>query len=226
MQVNEIFESISGEVGLFPQGSRATFIRLQGCNLDCAFCDAPESRKQTTKKGKYMVFSEILNSLSKTGNKNVVITGGEPLGQSEPLFDLIQILINANFRVSIETNGTFAIPNSLLGLPNLGWVMDYKLDFPDRMHSSRYMPLTKNDYVKFVIRDRMDMSAATHIHKDLYQRGCLANVAYSPVIWTGKNKGVHLDDLAIRSELIMAFLKKKKLPGILNLQIHKLINME
>jgi len=39
LNVNEIFTSISGEVGgAFPQGSVVTFIRLQGCNLKCPWC--------------------------------------------------------------------------------------------------------------------------------------------------------------------------------------------
>lgn len=38
LRVNEIFSSINGEVCNFHQGSLCTFIRLQGCNLDCTYC--------------------------------------------------------------------------------------------------------------------------------------------------------------------------------------------
>lgn len=38
MKVNEIFQSISGEVGNIPQGAITWFIRFQGCNLECNWC--------------------------------------------------------------------------------------------------------------------------------------------------------------------------------------------
>jgi len=38
MRVNSIFNSISGEVGIIPQGAVTTFIRFQGCNLQCDWC--------------------------------------------------------------------------------------------------------------------------------------------------------------------------------------------
>lgn len=38
IRIAEVFESISGEVGGFPQGSPCTFVRLAGCSLRCPFC--------------------------------------------------------------------------------------------------------------------------------------------------------------------------------------------
>ena len=44
LKICEIFTSISGEVGGFPQGSKAMFVRTAGCNLSCPYCDAFESQ--------------------------------------------------------------------------------------------------------------------------------------------------------------------------------------
>jgi len=46
MQVNEIFRSISGEVGIIPQGTITTFVRFQGCNLNCAWCFGVKSGRR------------------------------------------------------------------------------------------------------------------------------------------------------------------------------------
>lgn len=225
MQINKIFESISGEVGGFPQGSKATFIRMQGCNLNCAFCDAPDSRQQNSSKGVTMATHQIIEKLPKGLCNNVVITGGEPLFQQDSLTQLLNKLIKYKYKVSIETNGSISIPMALMHM-EVNWVMDYKLDYENRMQLNQFLALKKTDYIKFVIRDQKDMETATETQKELYRRGCLAQIAYSPIIQLIKDKKVNLLDLNRLTKLIIGVLKEKKLPGILNLQIHKIINME
>lgn len=44
----EVFSSIQGEGKLI--GRRQIFIRFAGCNLDCVYCDTPESKKATNGK--------------------------------------------------------------------------------------------------------------------------------------------------------------------------------
>ncbi|MEM4195978.1 MAG: 7-carboxy-7-deazaguanine synthase QueE, partial [Methanothermobacter sp.] len=40
--IMEVFSSIQGEGLLL--GKRQIFIRFAGCNLNCSYCDTPESR--------------------------------------------------------------------------------------------------------------------------------------------------------------------------------------
>jgi organic radical activating enzyme len=104
LEVQAIFKTIQGEGILV--GVPAIFIRLGGCNLACTFCDTE------FEDFSLMHIDNILQEIS-TLSKNaenekttklVVITGGEPLRQPIELF--CETLLNNDFQVQIETNGT------------------------------------------------------------------------------------------------------------------------
>ena len=99
LQLNEIFYSIQGE-GLWT-GTPAVFVRLAGCNLACAFCDTDYSTKF------FATVEEIVALVRDAGGDcpMVVLTGGEPLAQSESPA-LIEALRRDGRRVHIESNGT------------------------------------------------------------------------------------------------------------------------
>lgn len=100
--VNEIFNSFQGE-GRW-SGRYGTFVRLQGCNLKCKFCDTKDSWRT---EGLKMSTKEIVDKCLDF----IIITGGEPLLQ-EGVFDLIDALRDKDKFVAIETNATIgkAIP--------------------------------------------------------------------------------------------------------------------
>lgn len=100
VDVHSIFHTIQGE-GPFA-GWPATFIRLAGCNLQCPGCDTDYTRNR-----QLMELHEVLDILDrwKVGLGHlVVITGGEPFRQN--IGRLVECLLEADFRVQIETNGT------------------------------------------------------------------------------------------------------------------------
>ena len=122
-KVNEIFQTIQGE-GVHT-GCAAIFIRLQGCDVGCAWCDtkhtwsANESDKvplnlvtdQSNTSAQWAdvtaehILSEIKNL--KYTAKLVIITGGEPC-----IFDLrplTRLLHAHDFQTQIETSGTYPI---------------------------------------------------------------------------------------------------------------------
>lgn len=114
VRINEKFgPTIQGEG---PRtGQQALFIRLYGCNLDCTWCDTPETWDTTGKNGQPYIATEnqhtvTVSSLTKWANQHpnmlVVITGGEPLLQATPLTQLAHQLHNTGHPVQIETNGT------------------------------------------------------------------------------------------------------------------------
>jgi len=104
-------------------GRPAVFVRLWGCNLDCAWCDTPYTWDVSGKNGTVyrrddestVVDAEALaataSALVPAGrlfDYRAVITGGEPLLQSGELTVLVEAL--APLRVEIETNGTLTPP--------------------------------------------------------------------------------------------------------------------
>ena len=97
----ETFSSLSGEGST--SGIPASFIRVEGCNLRCDYCDTKYSYCNKFEK---MSIERIIEELKNLNNKIVICTGGEPLfGESR---DLPLLISNAGFKVYIETNG--AVP--------------------------------------------------------------------------------------------------------------------
>ena len=101
LAVQEIFYTIQGEG---PQAGRvATFIRLAGCNLACAFCDTDFESNIDQRMG----VDEIITQVQKKDSRHdlVVLTGGEPLRQN--VVPLIKALRDIGVKlVQIETAGT------------------------------------------------------------------------------------------------------------------------
>jgi 7-carboxy-7-deazaguanine synthase len=130
MQINEIFASVDGEVNQLGQGFPTIFIRTQGCNLKCTYCDTRQS--WSPDGGKSMLVDDIVGIVCKSGFSKVTITGGEPLLQ-EDFPELCEKLINRSIMVSVETNGTCNIPDTETPMlwswmKNVDWIVDYKLD--------------------------------------------------------------------------------------------------
>lgn len=120
MNVNEIFgPTIQGE-GVHT-GEPSVFLRLNFCNLRCAFkggsiCDTPYT-SHCPEAGNKMNFDEVADNvieLFETTKRpyecHLVITGGEPMLQQEAIADLVYELRNRGYHnpVTIETNGTLA----------------------------------------------------------------------------------------------------------------------
>jgi len=223
LYVSEIFESISGEVGGFPQGANCLFIRLAGCNLKCDYCDAKETQVMQSEQA--ILIGDIIERVKFTQATNIVITGGEPFLQKTALQTLIAFLDDGKRKISIETNGSFPIPLGVLKVTTI--VMDYKLNYIEKMVDSHFVDLKSTDFIKFIIPNGMTMAYAMGIHQKLFLQGCIAQFAYSPMLSipesvSGKELLAELKD---RSKIIIQGLQKSKLNAILNLQIHKLVDM-
>lgn len=157
MVVNEIFGSIDGE-GL-RTGELTTFIRLAGCNIKCSYCDTLYAIKPNA--GKEMSIKQIISEVEKLGNKNITITGGEPLIH-ENIDKLINSLIEKKYKINIETNGTINIEKYI---NRCLITMDYKTPsslMEKKMLLTNLEKLTENDVLKFVVKEE-DLSCIKEV---------------------------------------------------------------
>jgi 7-carboxy-7-deazaguanine synthase len=123
--VKEIFLTLQGEGA--HAGRTAVFCRFAGCNLwsgretdrasaQCGFCDTDFVGTDGTRGGSYRRATELADAIADewgpdTAHRFVVLTGGEPLLQTDTA--LLDALHKAGFVVAVETNGTLDPPAGL-----------------------------------------------------------------------------------------------------------------
>ena len=102
--VNEIFYSLQGE-GYYT-GTPSVFIRMSGCNLQCAFCDT-DHYHHTMMSAPEIVEQVMLHPDAPL----IVLTGGEPALHIDNA--LIKALKLTGKIIAIETNGTLPLPDGI-----------------------------------------------------------------------------------------------------------------
>jgi 7-carboxy-7-deazaguanine synthase len=159
LQVSEIFSSIQGESHW--AGYPCTFVRLAGCNLDCAFCDTRYAREGGTPTP----LNHILEEVDRAGLGTVEVTGGEPLTQAETP-GLLAGLVARGRRVLLETNGSLPLD----GVPDqVVVVMDLKTPSSGMADRNRWHNLDRlgpGDEIKIVCRNRADYKWARQALRD------------------------------------------------------------
>jgi len=100
MVINEIFYSLQGEG--FLAGVPSVFVRLAGCPLRCRWCDTKYAWDPMA--GQEYSVTEIVQAVQQRPCKFVVITGGEPMINTD-LPQLVQRLKAAGKHITIETAG-------------------------------------------------------------------------------------------------------------------------
>ena len=175
MRVVEIFKSIDGE-GV-RVGYPVTFIRLEGCNLRCSYCDT----KYSYDDAEYteMSVDDILMEVVNLHCNRITITGGEPL-YHEDIYTLVDNLCDAGYEVNIETNGSILLAWSVIR-ENTIITMDWKCKgsgMTSEMCKDNLKRLRRKDVIKFVVSSEEDLNQA---RKLMIYSGCKAQVFISPV---------------------------------------------
>lgn len=210
MKVVEMFASINGEGPC--AGELALFVRFQGCNLRCSYCDtmwanAPDC--PYTEQSPENIIAKILQR----GIRNVRLTGGEPLLQPEMPALLTLLADHPELRVEVETNGAVDLaPFCKTSRPV--FTMDYKLPssgWERAMHVENFALLQQDDTVKFVCGSAEDLERAAQViaEQELTNR---CHVYLSPAFG------------AIKPAEMVEYMLAQHLNGVrLQLQLHKFI---
>lgn len=101
IRVSELFLSLQGEGP--SAGTPAHFLRLQGCDVGCAWCDSRYT--WDTARGNEVMLDQAWSTLASLGTAPLlVVTGGEPL-QHAGIAALLAQALERWPRVEVETSG-------------------------------------------------------------------------------------------------------------------------
>ncbi len=203
LRIFEIFHSLQGESSRV--GLPTVFVRLTGCPLRCGYCDT----EYAFTGGATQTFEEILAKVASYEAQYVCVTGGEPLAQ-KGCHQLLEMLCDAGYQVSIETSGAIDIGKID---ERVSIIMDIKT--PGSGEESKNLwsnigHLSAKDEVKFVLVDRADYDWAKQVITQ-HQLTSICAVLFSPVY-----KTLIPTDLA-------AWVLEDHLPVRMQVQLHKIL---
>lgn len=191
MRVSETFMSIQGEGPL--TGSWSYFLRLHGCNRQCPWCDSKYSWKYYLD----IPTESVAASITRSGTKFLVITGGEPTLQLVDVYDVLNIL-DSNGRkpfVTLETNGTKEVNTDMFDL-----IMVSPKDLRD---SDPWVDID-NAYLKFVV-DETNIDATIEY---ITSRGLTKPIYFMP-------QSRDMEEMMTNSYLIMHKIEEMGIHNVL-----------
>ncbi|WP_372722267.1 7-carboxy-7-deazaguanine synthase QueE [Novipirellula sp.] len=176
LRISETFVSRQGEGEL--TGTDSFFIRTSGCNLRCWFCDTPYASWRP--EGDQVSIASLVESISDSGVRHVVLTGGEPLLPKESVL-LCEMLRERGYHITIETAGTM---DRTIACDLMSISPKFRTSTPDaeqhprwsELHEQRRMPIgtmqklmqQSVDYqVKFVVDGERDLQELQEVVSQL-----------------------------------------------------------
>lgn len=176
--LSEIFKSIQGE-GRYA-GVPSLFIRTIGCNLKCRWCDTSFTSWKP-EKGSYSNL-DVRNLIKENPLiRHIVLSGGEPC-ISNRIEELIIIAKNNKKTITLETNGTVCLDESLMKMIDLVSISPKLRDSTpigtkyENIHEKnrikidnfkKWMKYAQNYQLKFVVSKEEDFEEIESLLKEL-----------------------------------------------------------
>jgi 7-carboxy-7-deazaguanine synthase len=219
MQITEIYKSLQGESTY--AGMPCVFVRLTGCNLRCSWCDTEYSFYGGKKMSLEQVFEEVETLSSRPGL--VEITGGEPMLQERELVPLMQRMVEAGYKVLLETSGERLLARVPAGVVKIVDVKCPGSSEGDTFNIENLESLQAHDEVKFVISGRGDYEFARDFtgRHDLAQR--VNAVLFSPAFNKSASGPRDASNCLLDPRELAEWMLEDNVPARMGLQIHKLI---
>jgi 7-carboxy-7-deazaguanine synthase len=156
MRVNELFKSIQGE-GVHA-GIPTVFVRFQGCNIRCRWCDTAYAFDEGEELSVHDIYAKIKGLMSPYQKGWVCLTGGEPLVRVTE--ELVRWLHLGNaYELEVFTNGTIVPPKWFDMVQS--WVVDAKCPstglFGVTKIADWVIKLRACDSLKFTVADEEDL---------------------------------------------------------------------
>jgi len=173
--------------------------------MRCSYCDTAYAFHGGTK----YTLDEVLAEVAKYNSKHVTITGGEPLAQPE-CHDLMTVLCDAGYSVSLETGGAMDISRVD---ERVYVVLDIKTPASNEEHNNTYSNLDHikpSDCFKFVICNEDDYLWSKKIVAERELDKC-CDVFFSP----------SADELSASD--LADWIVRDQLPVRMQIQLHKVL---
>lgn len=219
MFITEIYKSLQGEST--HAGLPCVFVRLTGCNLRCNWCDSEYTFTGGRRMGDDEIFAEVMR-LSPGGGL-VEITGGEPMLQERELLPFMQRLVEAGYKVLLETSGErplAKVPKAVIK------IVDVKCPHSgegETFDESNLAALQSRDEVKFVLSDRVDYEFAREFVARHELAGRVHAVLFSPAFRKDASGARDASQCLLDPQELALWMLEDNVPARLGLQIHKFI---
>ena len=196
LPVKETFLSIQGE-GYYA-GQSAYFVRTQGCDIGCHWCDEPKSWALTSQIN--LTSSDLLALIKLVNTKIVIFTGGEPLMHN--LSEETEKLVKSGYKLHLETSGSYPLTGE--------W--DWITLSPKKIKPPLNEIYARASELKIVIYNNHDLKWALEQAKKVPE-SCLL---YLQPEWSRRN---------IMQPVILDFIQKNTRWN-LSLQMHKYLEIQ
>ncbi len=219
MYLIELYKSVQGESTF--AGVPCIFVRLAGCNLRCAWCDSTYTFTGGTAFTSERILAEI-EALRPC--RLVEFTGGEPMLQARELLPLMQVLLDREYEVMMETSGERPLGEVPRAVHK---IVDVKCPGAGAAFPSFRMEnldaLTGNDEVKFVLSSRRDYEFARDFTREHDLAAKVGAILLSPAFSQAPSPLRIADNMTLDPRELVEWMLEDGLPARLSLQIHKFI---